>query len=307
MRRAWLTAVLSVVTLIAATAAAAASTFPDVIPLPTGWRPEGIEAGRQHTLYVGSIPTGAVRQIDARTGESFTLVQPTAGRSATGLEYDRKDERLFVSGGGTGFAYVYDAVTGEPIADYLLTETTPRFINDNVLTKDAVYFTDSRQPWFYRVPLGHHGELPAASDVQTIALSGDYVHEEGVNNLNGIVATANGKMLIAVQSNTGSLLRIDPNTGVAETIELTGGDAANGDGLLLEGQTLYVVQNRLNQVAVIHLAADLSSGKVVDHLTHPAFRVPTTIDKVSGRLYLPNARFGVPSPDTQDYEVVSLG
>jgi hypothetical protein len=62
-----------------------------VIQLTTGWRPEGIEAGRQHTLYVGSIPTGAVRQIDARTGESFTLVQPTAGRSATGLEHDSKN------------------------------------------------------------------------------------------------------------------------------------------------------------------------------------------------------------------------
>ena len=307
MRRSWLTAALGVVTLIAAAAAAAANPFPDVIPLPTGWRPEGIEAGRQHTLYVGSIPTGAVRQIDARTGESFTLVQPSDGRSATGLEYDRKHERLFVSGGGTGSAYVYDAVTGEPIADYLLTETTTRFINDNVLTKEAVYFTDSRQRQFYRLPLGDHGELPASSDVETIPLSGDYEHEEGVNNLNGIVATPNGKMLIAVQSNTASLLRIDPSTGVADTIELTGGDATDGDGLMLEGNTLYVVQNRSNQVAVIHLSSDLSSGTVVDHLSHPAFRVPTTIDKVSGRLYLPNARFGVTDPDTQAYEVVSLG
>jgi streptogramin lyase len=307
MTRSWLTGALGLVTLIAAAAAAAADPFPDVIQLPTGWRPEGIEAGRQHTLYVGSIPTGAVRQIDARTGESLTLVQPTAGRSATGLEYDRKDGRLFVSGSGTGSAYVYDAQTGEPIADYLLTDTAPRFINDNVLTKDAVYFTDSQRPWFYRLPLGNHGELPAASDVQTIPLSGDYEHQEGVNNLNGIVATPNGKMLIAVQSSTASLLRIDPSTGVADTIELTGGDATNGDGLLLEGQTLYVVQNRLNQVAVIHLAPDLSSGTVVNHLTHPAFRVPTTIDKVSGRLYLPNARFGVTSPDTEAYEVVGLG
>jgi streptogramin lyase len=307
MRRSWLTATLGVITLIAAAAAAAADPFPDVIPLPTGWRPEGIEAGRQHTLYVGSIPRGAVRQLDARTGENFTLVQPMDGRSATGLEYDRKDERLFVSGGGTGSAYVYDAETGEPLADYLLTETAPRFINDNVLTKDAVYFTDSRRPWFYRLPLGNHGELPAASDVQTIPLSGDYEHQEDVNNLNGIVATPNGKMLIAVQSSTALLLRIDPSTGVADAIELTGGDATNGDGLLLEGQTLYVVQNRLNQVAVIHLAPDLSSGTVVNHLSHPAFRVPTTIDKVSGRLYLPNARFGVASPDTEAYEVVSLG
>jgi hypothetical protein len=143
--------------------------------------------------------------------------------------------------------------------------------------------------------------------VQTVPLSGDYVHQTGVNNLNGIVATRNGKTLIAVQSSTASLLKIDPATGVADRIELTGGDATNGDGLLLEGQTLYVVQNRLNRVAVVELAPDLGSGTVVRHLTHPAFDVPTTIDRVSGRLYLPNARFGVLGPDTAAYQVVGLG
>ena len=306
MRRWRLTAVVGTFALIVV-AAAAAANFPGVIELPNGWRPEGIEAGRQHTLYVGSIPTGAVRQIDARTGESFTLVQPTTGRSATGLEYDAKNERLFVSGGGTGAAYVYEATTGAPIADYLLNPAAPRFINDNVLTKDAVYFTDSQRPWLYRLPLGAHGALPSATDVQTVPLSGDYVHVDGVNNLNGIVATPNGKALIAVQSSTASLLKIDPDTGVADTIELTGGDATNGDGLLLEGRTLYVVQNRLNRVAVVELASDLGSGTVVGHLTHPAFDVPTTIDKQSGRLYLPNARFGVPNPDTETYQVVGLG
>ncbi len=307
MTRSRLSAVVGALVLIVSAAAAAASTFPDVIQLPDGWRPEGIEAGREHTLYVGSIPTGAVRQIDAKTEASITLVQPTAGRSATGLEYDKKNERLFVSGGGTGAAYVYDATTGLPIADYLLTPATPRFINDNVLTKNAVYFTDSQRPWFYRLPLGQHGELPEASNVETIALMGDYAHVSGVNNLNGIVATENGKWLIAVQSSTASLLRIDPDTGVADTIELTGGDAMNGDGLLLEGQTLYVVQNRLNRVEVVHLSAHFGSGRVVGFLTHPAFNVPTTIDKLNGRLYLPNAKFGITSPDEARYEVVGLG
>ena len=179
MTRSRVSAVVGAFALIVAAAAAAAETFPDVIELPNGWRPEGIEAGREHTLYVGSIPTGAVWQIDARTGKGDTLVRPTAGRSATGLEYDRKGERLFVSGGGTGAAYVYDATTGAPIADYLLTPAAPRFINDNVLTKDAVYFTDSQRPWLYRLPLGDHGALPAASAVQTIPLLGDYAHVRG--------------------------------------------------------------------------------------------------------------------------------
>src|SRR4051812_403663 len=152
-------------------AAAAAKPAPGVIALPNGWRPEGIEAGRGHTLYVGSIPTGAVRQIDARTGRSFTLVQPTAGRAATGLEYDRKGERLFVAGAGTGHAFVYDARTGAPLADYTLAPAPPTFINDVVLTKDAVYFTDSMRPVLYRLPLGRSGELPASSAVQAIPLS----------------------------------------------------------------------------------------------------------------------------------------
>lgn len=54
------------------------------------------------------------------------------------------------------------------------------------------------------------------------------------------------------------------------------------------------------------LAVGLGSGTVVRHLTHPAFSVPTTIDRSSGRLYLPNARFGVPNPDTAEFQVIGL-
>jgi hypothetical protein len=306
MARSRLAVAVGAIALVIVAAASAANPFPEIIDLPNGWRPEGIEAGGQNTLYVGSIPTGAVREIDARTGQQFTLVQPTAGRSAIGLEYDTREKRLFVAGGGTGQAYVYDARTGAPLADYLLTPAAPRFINDAVLTKDAVYFTDSMRPWLYRLPFGRKGALPSASEVQTIPLSGDYVHQPGFN-LNGIEATRNGDTLIAVQTSTASLFKIDPDTGVADRIELTGGDATNGDGLLLEGRTLYVVQNQLNRVAVIELAPDLGSGTVVEHLTHPELRVPTTIDRQAGRLYLPNARFGVPNPDTADYEVVNIG
>jgi len=200
---------------------ATAKSFPEVIELPNGWRPEGVETGRGHTLYVGSIPTGAIRQIDARTGESFTLVEPAGGRSAIGLEYDARTHRLFVAGGGTGQAFVYDAGTGALVTSYTLTPAAPTFINDVVLTRDAVYFTDSQRPWLYRLPLGPGGELPAQSELETIPLSGDYAHGAG-NNLNGIVSTPNGKTLIAVQSNAAALHRIDPATGVADRLEIVG-------------------------------------------------------------------------------------
>jgi sugar lactone lactonase YvrE len=307
MTRPRLSAAVGALALVFA-AAAAATSFPDVIELPGGWRPEGIEAGHGHTLYVGSLAAGAVRQVDARSGKSFTVVQPTAGRSATGLEFDRRTRLLFVAGGGTGDAYVYDATTGATRATYHLTPTAPRFINDAALTKDAVYLTDSMRPWLYRIPLGRNGELPAPSAVTMIPLSGDYVHQTGPGafNLNGIVATNDGRTLIVVQTATASLFKVDPATGVADRIELTGGDAANGDGLLLEGRTLYVVQNQLNRVAVVELAKDLGSGTVVRHLTSSALGVPTTIARQNGRLYLPNAHFGIQNPETAAYEVVKL-
>jgi hypothetical protein len=80
----------------------------------------------------------------------------------------------------------------------------------------------------------------------------------------------------------------------------------NGDGILLTGKTLYVVQNQLNRVAVIALSADLSSGRVVTRLTDPDFSVPTTIDDHGRRLYAVNARFGTPNPASAEFQVVQL-
>ncbi len=52
----------------------------------------------------------------------------------------------------------------------------------------------------------------------------------------------------------------------------------NGDGILLTGKILYVVQNRDNKIARIALAARLDSGRITGYLTDPDFDVPTTID-----------------------------
>jgi hypothetical protein len=72
----------------------------------------------------------------------------------------------------------------------------------------------------------------------------------------------------------------------------------NGDGLLLDGLTLYAVQNRLNTVAVLRMSSDGSSGTVLRRVTDPRFDVPTTVARFFDRLYLPNARFGAVPPAT---------
>ena len=131
--------------------------FPEVIQLPTGFRPEGIEVGDGTTFYVGSVATGAVYRGDLVTGNGAILVPGAAGESATGIELDDHN-RLFVAGAGTGKAYVYDARTAELLRTYTFV-TPPTFINDAVVTQDAVFFTDSMKALLYRVPIGPGGEL----------------------------------------------------------------------------------------------------------------------------------------------------
>lgn len=282
-----------------------AKPFPDVIPLPNGFQPEGIATGTGTTFYVGSIPTGAVYRGDLRTGEGEVLVPAQTGRAAIGLKFDERSGLLFVAGGSTGFAYVYDGDTGANVAAIQLT-TLPSFINDVVITKDAAYFTNSFQPFIYRVPLENNGDLPAVPTVEEIPLGGEYQFTPGAFNANGIAATPNGKTLIIVNSTEGALYNVDPTTGVATRIDLGTGAVPSGDGILLQGKTLYVVQNVLNQIAVVELSADLSSGSIAETITHPAFRVPTTVARFGNSLYAVNARFGtVPTPDTE-YEVVRV-
>jgi sugar lactone lactonase YvrE len=289
-----------VATVLAGVAGAGGQVFPQVIQLPRGFQPEGIEVGKGVTFYVGSVANGAIYRGSLRTGTGSVLVPGEAGKAATGIELDNRS-RLWVAGAGTGKAYAYDARTGTPIRMYSFA-SADTFINDVVVTRDAAIFTDSRKAVLYRIPIGPGGALGA---FQSIPITGDFTLAGGFN-LNGIDATPNGKTLIAVQSNTGKLFRIDPATGIARTISLGGESVPNGDGILLTGKTLYVVQNQLNRVAVISLAAELASGRVVTRLADPDFAVPTTIDDHGRRLYAVNARFGTPSPSTAEYQVVQL-
>lgn len=285
------------------TSMGSAAPFPDVIPLPNGFQPEGIASGNGTTFYVGSIPTGAIYRGDFRTGEGEILVESQPGRSAIGLKFDPRSGLLFVAGGSTGKAFVYDARTGDLVAELQLS-TEPSFINDVVVTRDAAYFTNSFQPVLYRVPLDRNGW--PTSEVETLPLGGDYQFIPGGFNANGIAATPNGKTLIIVNSTDGALYRVDPETGVATRIDLGTGSVPNGDGILLQGKTLYVVQNSLNQIAVIDLAPDLSSGTIETLITSPNFRVPTTIARFGSSLYAVNARFDTPpTPDTE-YDVVRV-
>lgn len=75
-------------------------------------------------------------------------------------------------------------------------------------------------------------------------------------------------------STQGSLNAVDPATGTSHTIE--GVSVPNVDGILLEGRTLFAVQNFSNQIAEIRLSGNLTHGSVEDVITSSLFQVPTT-------------------------------
>jgi sugar lactone lactonase YvrE len=279
MRRfALLAAWIAVAATVLAAPLAASSRFPEKIALPNGFRPEGIAIGKNHQFYVGSIPTGAIYRGDLKTGRGEIINPGAPGRASIGVEYSHG--RLFVAGGPTGKGFVYSARSGRLLAEYQLTTATPTFVNDVTLARGGVYFTDSARPFLYRVGRRGVSELPT-----------------GVN-ANGIEPTRDGRSLIVVQSNVGKLFKVDPRTGAAREIVLDQ-PVVNGDGLLLDGRILYVVQNRDNKVAVVKLSRQLKSGRVLMHLTDPDFDVPSTIDEFGKRLYAVNARFTTPpTPDT---------
>jgi sugar lactone lactonase YvrE len=303
MRRLIFVAVVAAVLSIPAVVSAA-TPFPPKIPLPDGFQPEGIAIGRGTTFYVGSIPTGAVYRGDLRTGEGAVLVPGATGRAAIGVAVDQRD-RLFVAGGPTGMAFVYDAADGLLLRSYELAPgPDPTFVNDVVVTRDAAWFTDSLRHVLYRIAIAGGGRLALSAD--TVPLSGDFRPVDGFN-LNGIEATPDGGTLVVVQSPTGMVFTVDPATGATHLIDLGNAALVNGDGLLLHGRTLYVVQNRLNRIAVVLLAPDLASGTVSGYLTDPDLDVPSTIDRFGNRLYAVNARFGTPPQPSTAYDVVQVG
>jgi len=289
--------VLAAFALLAPTADASHKhRFPATIALPEEWRPEGIASGRGTDFYVGSIPQGAVWKGDYRTGKGAVLVPPHQGRNHTGLKYDRRGKRLFVAGGGSKGIYVYDARTGADVRAYSI--PTAGFINDVTLTRDGAYFTDSNVQVLYKVPIARDGSL---GDLVTIPITGALVYTAGFN-ANGIAATRDGKTLVIVKSNDGRLFTSD-TAGVTKEITLDQ-PVTNGDGILLQGKTVWVVRNQLNRVVEVKLDRAFSTGRTGQVLTDPRLDIPTTIAPFGKALYAVNARFN--RPDTSADDIVRL-
>ncbi|RLK61835.1 sugar lactone lactonase YvrE [Actinokineospora cianjurensis] len=274
--------------------------WPEELRLPDGFRPEGIAVGEWPVGYFGSLADGRVRQVDLRTGVGRQLSAPVGG-SAVGLKVESGRHRLFVAGGSSGEIRVVDTRDGVVLAKY---KVAGGFLNDVVVTRDAVWVTDSFLGQLYKVPLGRDGTLPAAA--VTVPLGGEWVNTPNSFNANGIASTPDGRALIVGHTSSGKLFRVDPATGVAKAVDLGGESVVGNDGLLRLGRDLYVVENGSNRIAKVGLRPDGSAGVLERRLTDHRFDVATTVAAYGDRLYAVNARFSTPPTPTTTYTAVAV-
>jgi streptogramin lyase len=280
--------------LLAAPAAAAPPSGVEQVDLVTGSQPEGIATGPAGTFFAGSRTDGAIYSGDVRTGELTQVVAGSAESVAVGLVYDDRSGLLWVAGGRAGTVTAY--LGGTPV--YSERIIGAGFLNDVVVTEDAVYVTDSFRASLVVVRLDADG-LPLG-EPSPLQLTGEYVQPAGFG-ANGIRELPTGDLVVV---SGGVLYAVDPITGVADVIEVRGRQLTAGDGLVLDGSTLYVVNGYGgNEVAVLRLSADATSAQAVGVIRSAELDRPTTGALVDGSLYVVNGRFGTiaTNPDAPVY------
>ncbi|PNY82207.1 superoxide dismutase [Deinococcus koreensis] len=256
--------------------------------------PEGIahRAGSQN-FYVGSTTDGTIFRGTLGKAATEVFLAPTAERpTAIGMKVDEQG-RLFIAGGPSGKVFVYDTASKALIQAFSTPAATATFLNDVTLTPDAAYITDSQRPVLFRIgrTAGGLGTLESWLD-----FTGTPLQYVAGFNLNGIASTPDGKYLIVVQSNTGKLFRITVADKSVTEINLGGAAVTSGDGILLSGQTLYVVRNSAVLIVPVALSADFSSGTLGTAFTDPSLRFPTTIAQEGNRLLVVNSQFDKRGP-----------
>ena len=249
--------------------------------------PEGIaldaEAG---VFYVGATNGGTIFRADIETGEVEVFAEGTQP-TAIGMEVDAYG-RLWVAGGPSGRVFVYDTASGELLRSYDTPAAEGTFLNDLTFVRDAVYVTDSQRPELFRIEAG-----PELGGLDTfVSFEGTpFAYVDGFN-ANGIVVAPGGWALVIVNSATGELYRVGLGDGAVSRVATIGEPLTAGDGMAIEGRTLYVVRNRFGEVARLSISpAGRAVAPSAGPITSEAFHFPTTAAVHDGSIFVVNSQF----------------
>lgn len=253
--------------------------------------PEGIarQPGSK-AFFVSSTTDGTIFRGDLRSPELSAFAPGGSdGRvTAIGLKADRRG-RLVVAGGPTGKVFVLSTDDGSTLK-VLDTGRSGMgvFLNDVAISDGYAYITDSMRPILYRVRLGRNfiGEIEEFVNFQGTA----FEYQPGFN-ANGIAIDESGRYAIIVQSGTGKLFRVNLRSGRVVEVDLGGETVTNGDGLLLDGNVLYVTRNMQELIVPIRLFDRGRAGVVGEGVTGPQLKFPTTIALDGDRILAVNSQF----------------
>jgi Cu-Zn family superoxide dismutase len=247
-------------------------------------------AGWHRVFYVSGVNDGG----DVYRGEvGRELLQrwyDGTGTTGRGVDVDRRG-RVYVAGGPTGTVRIFSR-HGTLLAT-LANGTPGSFLNDLWVGPDgSVYVTDSSLPTIWRVTRSRSGwALTAWLDVSPTIT---YTPDPADFDLGGIVTTRDGDYLLTSQGTTGQLWRIDLATREIVEVDLRGASIPNADGIVLQGRTLWVVQNFLRQVSRFRLDHDWDGARLRRVQATPADKTLTTAKLLRGRLLAVDSQFGFP-------------
>lgn len=289
-----MTRFLSLVSILAATAAACSSD-PDGAAGPTlervasfdpalGQLPEGLAVAGD-TVYVGFAPTGVVARVDLATGAAQPwgkLPAPVPGKGfMTGLAA-RGGEVLaaLVSFTPEVAAGVYRIPAAGGDAVLLASAPAMAFPNAIVPDGDALLVTDSGSGTVFRITGGT--VTPWAKDPllagDQAACGAGFGFEIGAN---GLVVEPDA--VYTVNTDKGTLVRIprNPDGSAGAPAVIAGPDCAGlggADGLVRDGDGFLVAVNRQDRIARVSAA-----GEVTEHATGDALDFPASLARAGER------------------------
>lgn len=263
---------------------------------------------RSQRFYVSETTGGEIHRGQLRSAAATEWLRGdgTDGRwTARGVTVDSQG-RVYVAGGPNGIdhpgapdLWVYDR-SGRLLAA-LRTGVANAFLNDVVIGPDgAAYFTNSNAPQVFRVT-ERHGRWT----VRTWADATATIPTQTGFNLGGIELSPDRRALVVAQGNVGKLWRFDLWTAKVSPVDTGTADLVNADGLVRDGNRLWVVRNFSRVLSTLRLSHDGRTATLVSATPTDPTRVFTTAKLAQGRLLLVDSKFDeqVAAPP---YEVVAL-
>ena len=247
------------------------------------------------SFFVGSVKEGTIYKgkVNRPRLEVFSPGGADGRSIATGMFF--ANNRLVVVGRQTGLIFVYNTKNGRLISklDNGL-RTGQTFLNDTTFAPDgSAYVTDSVNPVLYRIAPTRTEQYELQEFLKFEGTPVTYVNAPGAEgiNVNGIVATSDGRYLLIGKRNENTLFRVDLKSREIVPVNMPAGMLNTPDGLFLQGNTLYVAQNLPKSIAVVKLSSDFSHAELERTINHPTFAFPTSVAHYKYRLLVVSSQF----------------